>query len=136
MNKLQKLVVVAALFVLVGCSVAERTETLHPECSFETKLLPVVQMKWNDTLEFSVPRSAKVLRLQASADDVNTQDFGEVTFSIVDSTGNNVVEAKTEGIFKDWIVDKAFTASPGNYKLSMLVSNEVERFFRVAVDSC
>jgi hypothetical protein len=136
MNKLQKLVVVGALSVLVGCSTPERTETLHPECSFETKLLPVVQMKWNDTLEFAVPRSAKLLRLQASADDVNTQDFGEVTFSIVDSTGNNVVEVKTEGIFKDWIVDKAFTVPSGNYKLSMFVSNEVERLFRVAVDSC
>jgi hypothetical protein len=116
--------------------VSERAETLHPECKFETKLLPVVQMKWSDTLEFAVLSSSKPVRLQASADDVNIQDFGEVTFSIVDSTGKKVLDAKTEGIFKDWVVDKSFTIPSGSYKLSMFVSNEVERLFRVAIDSC
>jgi hypothetical protein len=116
--------------------VSERAETLHPECKFETKLLPVVQMKSSDTLEFAVLSSSKPVRLQASADDVNIQDFGEVTFSIVDSTGKKVLDAKTEGIFKDWVVDKAVTIPSGSYKLSMFVSNEVERLFRVAIDSC
>lgn len=90
----------------------------------------------NNVTNVPAPSGCESVTAQASADDVNTQDFGEVTFSIVDSTGNNVVEVKTEGIFKDWIVDKAFTIPAGSYKLSMSVSNEVERLFPVAVDSC
>ena len=119
-----------------GCTAPVRTDTLYPNCKFGVTLLPVIQMKWNDTLEFSVPKSAKTVRLQASADDVNIVDFGEVNFVISDPSGAQVFSKTTEGIYKDWIVDVVMPLKPGRYKLRMVVSNELERLFRVAVDSC
>lgn len=93
-------------------------------------------MKWNDKLEFSVPEPAQIVQFQAIADDVNTVDFGEVTFAITDAEGKQVLVAKSEGLFKDWFVDVAQKLQPGRHQITMKVSNDLERLYLIRVASC
>jgi hypothetical protein len=140
MTKFSRGSVIALMALLTGsgCATGVPTDTLHPECKFSTKLLPVSQMRSVDVLEFSGPSTAGIVKIFAFADDpVNDAwDFGEVSFIISDSSNAQIVVAKTEGVAKDWVVDKAVNLSPGRYRMMMLVSNEKERVFRVRVDAC
>jgi hypothetical protein len=131
-------IALTALLAGSGCATRVPTDTSQSECTFSTKLLPVSQMHSTDVLEFSGPSTASLVKIFAFADDpVNDAwDFGEVSFIISDSSNAQIVVAKTEGVAKDWVVDKAVKLPPGRYKMKMLVSNEKERVFRVRVDAC